>query len=214
MIRRFASHLFWGSHSPLSALSCTGLIIMASNRFAFALVCAGALIWVYGFTTLVYTAARPIMPTRGRMVILLFLSTFFCGLFTLFTSILNPLLILGTLFFLVLVPPLCLSSGFFEASESEDIIESVSRALLEAIILSSVIIAFSLIREPLGMGTLSLPGSAQGITELFSSQDTNANSFFPARIISVSSGGLLLFGYMTALYRYFKEQIGGVSGRW
>ena len=212
MNRRFASHVFWGSHSPLSALSGTGLIVMASSRFAFALVCAGALIWVYGLTALVYSASRPIMPSRGRMVILLFLSAFFCGTFALFTSLLNPLLILGTVFFLVLVPVWCLSSGFFEASESEDIIESVSRALLEAITLAGVIIAFSLIREPLGMGVLSIPGGVQGITELFGGQNTEVNSFFPVRIISVSSGGLLLLGYFTALYRYFKEQNGGVSG--
>ena len=212
MNRRFVSHVFWGSHSPLSALSGMGLIILASNRFAFALVCAGALVWVNGLTTLIYSAARPIMPSRGRMVILLFLSAFLCGLYALFTSLLNPLLILGTVFFLVLVPSWCLSSGFYEAFESEDMIESVSRALLEAITLAGIIIAFSLIREPLGMGTLSLPGSAQGITELFSFQDVNVNAIFPARIISVSSGGLLLMGYVTAVYRYFREQNSGVSG--
>ena len=212
MNHRFASHLFWGPHSPLSALSGTGLIIMASNRFAYALVCAGALIWVNGLATLVYSAARPIMPSRGKMMILLFLSAFLCGLFVLFTSLLSPLLILGTTFFLVLVPPWCLSSGFFETFESEDTIESVSRALLEGITLAGIIIAFSLIREPLGMGTLSLPGGAQGVTELFNFQDSNVNALFPARIISVSSGGLLLMGYITALYRYFREQNGGVSG--
>ena len=209
MNRRLGSHLFWGSHSPLSALSGTGLIIMASSRFAFALVCSGALLWVYGLTALIYSGARQIMPLRGRMVILLFLSSFLAGLFAILTSLLNPLLILGTSFFLFLIPPWCLGSGFFESAESVDPFEAVSRALLEAITLSGIILALALIREPLGIGTISIPGSVQGITELFGGR--YAEAFVPARILSVSAGGFLLLGYGTALYRYFREQNTGAS---
>lgn len=203
---RFQSHLFWGSHSPLSALFGAGLIIMASSRFAFALVCAAALIWVYGLTALIFSSARKIMPSRGRMVILLFLSAFICGIFMLVASLFNPLLILGTSFFLFLVPPCCLGSGYFEAAGSEETIGAVSRALFEAITLSAIILALALIREPLGMGTLSLPGGAQGMVELFNSRETD--EFVFARIFSVSSGGLLLLGYVTAMYRYFRGKFG------
>ena len=206
---RFGSHLFWGSYSPLSSLSGAGLLIMASSRFAFALVCAGALLWVYGFTALIYSGARSILPSKGRIVVLLFLSAFFSGLYALLTSFLNPLLIMACSFFLFLIPPWCLGSGFFESAESADPIETVSRALLEAFIFASIIIAFSLIREPLGMGTISIPGGAQGIAEIFGSRD--ADAFVPVRILSVSSGGLLLLGYGTALYRYFREKYSGTS---
>ena len=209
MNRRFGSHLFWGSHSPLSALSGTGLIIMASSRFAFALVCSGALLWVYGLTALIYSGARTILPAKGRMVILLFLSAFLSGLFAVLASILNPLLILGTGFFLFLIPPWCLGSGFFESAESAEPFEAVSRALLEAITLSGIILALALIREPLGIGTISIPGSVQGIVELFGGRD--ADAFVPARVLSVSAGGFLLLGYGTALYRYFREQNTGAS---
>ena len=209
MNRRFGSHLFWGSHSPLSALSGAGLIIMASSRFAFALVCSGALLWVYGLSALIYSSARPILPSKGRMVILLFLSSFLSGLFAILTSLLNPLLILGTGFFLFLIPPWCLGSGFFESAESAEPFEAVSRALLEAITLSGFILALALIREPLGIGTISIPGSVQGIVELFGGRD--ADAFVPARILSVSAGGFLLLGYGTALYRYFREQNTGAS---
>ena len=209
MNRRFGSHIFWGSHSPLSSLSGAGLIIMASNRLAFALVCSGALLWVYGLTSLVFSSAQPIMPSKGKMVILLFLSSFFCGLFVLLTGFLNPLLIMGCGFFLFLIPPWCLGSGFFESADSSGIIETASRALLEAVILSIIIIAFALIREPLGMGTISIPGGIQGISEVFGSRDTNIS--LPVRLLSVSSGGLLLLGYGTALYKYIREQSGSVQ---
>ena len=209
MNRRFESHLFWGFHSPLSAFTGAALIIMASSRFAFALISAGALFWVYGFTALVYSNAGAIMPGRGKMVILLFLSTFFDGIFMFLTGLLNPMLILATGYILILVPPCCLGSGFFEASESIDPIDVFSRALLEAGVLALIILAFALIREPLGIGTLSFPGGAQGIIELFDSSD--ADGFVPARILSASAGGLLLLGYGTALYRFLRERYSGIT---
>ena len=201
---RFESHLFWGFHSPLSALTCTALVIMASSRLAFALVSTGALVWVYGLSALIFSGARSIMPVRGKMLILLFLSSFLCGVFILLVGLLNPLLILGTGFFLILVPPCCLGSGFFEACGSEYPGEVFSRALLESVVMAGLIIALALIREPLGMGSLSFPGGVQGIVEIFASQEEGG--FLPIRLLSASAGGLLLLGYGTALFRYFRER--------
>jgi len=206
MSRRFSSPLFWGSHSPLSALTGAGLIIMASSRFSFALLCAGALIWVYALTALVFSAARDILPGRGRKIILLFLSSFFGGIFMLLIGFINPLLILGTAFFIVLIPPCCLGSGFFEASESFSASDVLYRALLEAFVLSGIILAAALIREPLGMGTISFPGGVQGIVEVFDVRQDNA--FVPIRFLAASAGGLVLLGYGTALFRYFRERSG------
>ena len=215
MINRLNSNIFWSSHSPLSTLSGTGLIILASSRLSFSILCAGALLWVFGLTSLVFSFSRQIIPTKGRMIILLFLSSFICGIFILLISIFNPLLIMGTSFFLILIPPIFIGSGFFEAVDlatsdssnsvisSSDPFEIVARALLEAGVLAGIIIALSLIREPLGMGTLSFPGSFHGIFELFSNRETG--SFATIRILSTSSGALLLLGYAIALYRYFKK---------
>ena len=208
MNRRLNSHFFWGHHSPLSSLSKAGIIILASSRFSFALLCSLALVWVYGLATLVFFGARRIMPSVGRKVILLFLSAFLCAIFMLLIGFLNPLLILGTTFFILLIPTCCLGSPFFEAAESNALLESVTRAVVEALTLGGVIIALALIREPLGMGILSFPGGIQGITELFVNQD--ADSIIPVRIFSISGGGLLLLGYSVALYRYFREQNGSV----
>jgi hypothetical protein len=110
---------------------------------------------------------------------------------------------MNTTFFLILIPPFCLSTGFFETTESTDLFDTIIRALLEAVSLAGIILAFALVREPLGLGTLSVPSAAQGIRELFSREESN--TIIPAQIISVSSGGLLLLGYGTALYRYIRE---------
>lgn len=209
MNNRFDSPLFFGSYSPLSAFTGVALIIMASTRLAFAFVCSGALVWVFGLSGLIFSAARPIMPGRGRMLILLFLSSFLCGIFMLLMGMINPLLIMGTGFFFVLIPPCCLGSGFFEAAESKYPVEVFTRGLLEAVVISYLMLALALIREPLGMGTLSFPGGVQGILEIFTSRETN--SFLSVRFLSASAGGLLLLGYGTAVFRYFRDSSGGIS---
>jgi uncharacterized membrane protein len=78
--------------------------------------------------------------------------------------------------------------------------------VVEAFTLSGIIVGLALIREPLGFGTISVPGGAEGIIELFDLK--KVWSIVPISIISVSGGGLLLFGYVIALYRYLKTQRG------
>lgn len=180
-----------------------GLIIMASSRLAFAIFCAGALLWVYCLSPLAFFAARSIMPKKGKTIILLFLLSLISSIYILFVFLLNPLLTLGTWFFLVLIPPVCIGSGIFEDFESFELDESIPRVFLEALSLALLIIAVSLIREPLGMGSLSFPGGPGGIVEFFTSDD--GEGFFPIQILSVSSGGLLLLGYIVALFHRYRE---------
>ena len=203
---RFTAHIFWGSYSPFSLLTGTALVILASSRLSFALICAGAIIWVYGLTSLVFSAAVKILPVKGKKIILLFLSAFICGIFMILIGLINPLLIFGMVFFLFLIPPCLLGSGLFDVSMGidVDIEEAVSRAVMEGLMLSAIIVAFALIREPLGMGTLSFPGGAQGIVEVFGSVEND--NYVPIRVLSASAGGLLLFGYAMALFRYFRSQ--------
>ena len=208
MNQRFKTHLFWGSHSPFALFTGTALIILASSRLVFALVSSAALIWVYGLTSLVFLNARKFMPVNGKMIILLFLSTFFCGMYLLFLGFLNPLLTLGIFPFLMLIAPCCLGTNFYEASDSIIPLDGFFRSLLEAMVLSGIILALALIREPLGMGTLSFPGGPQGIIELSFGND----AFVPVRLFSVSGGGILLFGYGVAVYRHFKERNGRMPG--
>jgi hypothetical protein len=195
------SHIFWGSQAPLSSLAGAGLIILASSRLAFAFVCAGALLWVYGFTSLVYFSSKKIMPQRGKSVVLLFLSSLVCGIYVLCLFFINPLLVMGTCFFLFLVPPCCMGSGVFKRLESLDPAEAFSRSLLESLVPGGLIIALSLIREPLGMGSISFPGGIQGILEISGDE---YEGFFPVRIFAVSGGGLLILGYGVSLFRYFR----------
>ena len=204
MNRRLRSHVFWGSYAPLSTLTGAVLLVLASTRLAFAIFCAGAILWVFGLSALAYFLARDFMPGRGKLVILIFLSSLISSVYILLNSLLNPLLVQTCWFFLVLVPPCCVGTGLYEQLEKLEPEESLPRVFLEAACLGLLIVAFSLIREPLGMGSLSLPGGSGGIFEIFSIDD--GESFFPVRILSASSGALLILGYIVAAFRYFRSR--------
>lgn len=207
MNQRLQSHVFWGAHSPLSSLTGVSLLILASSRLAYAVFCAGGLLWVYGITGFIWFSSQRILPETGKPVILLFLTSLISSLYIVLSGLLNPLLILGTWFFLVLIPPCCIGSGLFEDLAGVEPEEALPRMLIEAATLSLLLIGISLIREPLGLGSLSFPGGAGGIVEFFSAPDTDG--FFPIRILSISGGGFLLLGYITAVYRFFRSQYTG-----
>ena len=205
MNNRLQSHVFWGKYSPLSTLTGAFLLIMASSRLAFAILYAGAVIWVYVLTALVFYAGKRFLPIEGKTVVLLFLSSLFCNVYLILMNLLNPLLTISTWFFMVLIPPSCLGSGIFELPEILDTREVLFRAWQESACFALLIIAISLIREPLGMGTLSFPGGVWGIVEIFGSGE-DRGWFLPVKLLSTPAGGFLLLGLGITIFRYFRNQ--------
>jgi hypothetical protein len=184
-------HPFWEG-SPLSVFSGGALVIMASCRLAFALTTLGALIWVYVLSVLAACPVSSFFPQRGKYFTFLFLSTFTGGLYILLLWLLSPLLGMHIFFITALVPLVFSGSGILERMDTGDALEVAVRAFSEASTLGILIVAFSLIREPLGYLSLSLPGGVEGLVKIFSFDSGN---FLPVRIVSSSAGALILLGY-------------------
>jgi Na+-transporting NADH:ubiquinone oxidoreductase subunit NqrD len=200
------SHVFWGTNAPLSTLVSAGLIIMATSRLAFAITLTGALMWVYGLTALILGFAKPILPKNRREILRIFLSGFLGSLYLLLLYLGSPFLAMETTFLILLAPLSCIGSGICRRVEALEPEEAFTKALLEALVLGGILIALALIREPLGFGSLSLPGGVQGIVILASSGST---LYFPVQIIASASGGLLILGYGLSLFRHFKARHSG-----
>jgi Na+-transporting NADH:ubiquinone oxidoreductase subunit NqrD len=205
-LAKAASDLFWGPYAPISTLTAAGLMIIATGRLAFAIGALGALVWVYTSTAFVLSFAKPILPKQGLPVLHLFLMAFWGSLYILIFHCINPYLGMETTFFLLLCPLCCAGSGICRRIEGLSRRDSVLKALLEALTLGGVLIALALIREPLGFGSLTLPGGPQGLVTLFAPASSLAVNYFPARIIAGASGGLLLLGYILALFRRLKRR--------
>jgi hypothetical protein len=190
-----ASHPFWGAHSPLATLSGGGLLVLASTRFSYGLISVLALLWVYILTALALRI--PVLPRRPEIRV--FLSSFIAGLFILILFLICPILAMDSLLFLILCPLCCISSGVLDRIEKLDTAEAVFQSYTEGMILSVLILALALIREPLGYGTLSLPGGRQGILCPIRFPE---ESYLPLRIFASSAGAFFLLGYGIALFRY------------
>jgi hypothetical protein len=142
--------------------------------------------------------------------VLLFLTSLFLSIYVLLTGLLNPILIAGTWFIIIFVCPCCAGSGFFEEADNVDIGDILPQVLMEAAVLSALIIAISLIREPIGLGSLSLPGGISGIIEFFG--DEQGGDFFPVRFFSIAAGGFITLGFISAVFRYNRKIHTGTGG--
>jgi hypothetical protein len=173
---------------------------MASCRLAFALAAAGALLWVYMLSAFAASAADVIFPKKGKSVVLLFLSSFIGSLYLLLLWFLSPLLGAQIMFITLLVPLVFTGSFAHKRANPGDALEAAAKACSEALTLGLLVVAFSLIREPLGSLSLSLPGGVQGIVRIFSFEDGN---FLPVRVVSSSAGAFILLGYGMGIYYRF-----------
>jgi hypothetical protein len=200
-------HPFWGSLSPLGGLSGAGILIIASARLAWAITISGGILWVYALTTLIFSflssgICRKFFPAEGRKMIFTCLASFLGCVYLLFLWLICPFAAFEVFLPLSLVPLFYASLGLTEETSHLDIADNVSQALTQAAVLSGVLIAFSIIREPLAYCSLSLPGTHLGIVKFISFKE---GSFFPIGITAVSGGALLLLGYFTGLYQYCKN---------
>ncbi|MDR1444604.1 MAG: hypothetical protein LBI94_06970 [Treponema sp.] len=194
----YRSHPFWGIRSPLATLCGGSLLVLASVRFSFALVCGISLLWVYVLTGLALRI--PFLPAGGKGIIGPFFASFIGGVYILLLFFISPVLATDTLLFLILCPLCCISSGVLDRLENSGTRETVLRTGTEGLALSALILGLALIREPLGYGCLSLPGIRQGLINFI---EFPQDEWLPVRIIAASPGALFLLGYGLALFRRF-----------
>jgi hypothetical protein len=203
------SHLFWGLHSPLSAFTGVGLIIIASGRIASALICLGALLWTNALTLFAAGIGRKALPEKGRSVVLVFVSSFACFLFYFFVSLVSPFQAMENTLCILLCPAFLLASDLYSRIKEYDTPEMVFQAVSEAFVLGALVLALALIREPLGSGSVSLPGF--GLIRFIGGEAPASQGpslpeprvpLEPLALLKLSSGALVILGYCVALYRF------------
>jgi Na+-transporting NADH:ubiquinone oxidoreductase subunit NqrD len=185
-------------NSPLIFLNAIAIIVIASSRLSYALIAAMAIIWVYGLSVLITNLTKTFFPKIVNNILSAFLSAVLGSVFYFFVFIFNPFLAEELFLVILLVPILCFSSEICLRCEKDPLDEALYKAIYETLILSIFIIILSLIREPLGYASLSLPGGDYAVYEFFS-----LDTIFPlpVQIISSPAGALLLLGYIFIILR-------------
>ncbi len=191
----------WGKYGPLTTLTGAALIILSSSRFSFAVTTLGSLLWVYGLTIGTLKVMENLLPHAGRHGIAILLSSLYgYGYYFLF-SLFSPLMALEITFPLALVPVAFIARGFYRQMDELSLSQALGTSLYEAFILGLLLIALALFREPFGFGVLTIP-SPQGAYEFFGS---DLASHFSIRLVVSTAGGLLILGYLVALFRVIRN---------
>ncbi|MCL2196003.1 MAG: hypothetical protein FWB77_00135 [Treponema sp.] len=210
------NHSFWGSLSPLGGLFGAGILLMASARLSWAITVAVGLFWVYGLTAFTFTffisgAGKKIFPKKGRVPLYTCFAAFFGTMYLFMFWMLCSFAALEVFMVLLLVPVFCASSGIVQQMQLHahnphaDIFDNVSDSISQAASIAGLLIAFSIIREPLSYCSLSFPGTSQGMVTIMYFK---AGAYFPIGIFGASCGALLLLGYFICLYQYWKDKRG------
>jgi Na+-transporting NADH:ubiquinone oxidoreductase subunit NqrD len=206
--------LFRVFHRPLTVLSATALLVVASSRLAFAIIAALDLVAVYSLTLLIAESLKRLrffshsrqeirlFPQTNRNIIFIFLSNLVGCLFFFVYYCVMPLLALETIFITLFVPVFAYSENIGEKYGGLPPALALKSCFFESLCLGALTIVIALIREPLGYATLSLPGGSGGIIELF-----NKGKFpFAVEIVSLSSGGFLLIGFIMVVFRILERR--------
>lgn len=201
-------------------LPATALIIAASSRLSYAIIAALDLVFVFALT---FSAAvliqrihdnrlsknkLPLLPQKGKKLVLIVIANFAGCLFYFAHTLLNPLLAVETVFITLYTP---IFACFYAFGKKETGFEPLmERRILDALLAGGIIVLFSLVREPLGYATLSLPAppGKSGIVPLFNARDVFP---FPVEIISLSGGAFLLLGAAAVVYRVIRTKKGEPS---
>jgi Na+-transporting NADH:ubiquinone oxidoreductase subunit NqrD len=185
-------------NSPLNFINAIAIALIASSRLAYALIAAMAIIWIYGLSVLITNSAKRFFPKIFNNILSVFLFALLGSIFYLLVFLFNPFLAEELVLLILLVPILCFSSGICLRCEDDPLDEALYKAIYETLILGVFIIMLSLIREPLGYASLSVPGSDYAVYELFSFDPIFP---IPIHIISSAAGALLLLGYIFVVIR-------------
>jgi hypothetical protein len=207
--------LFKVFHRPLAVLSATALLVVASSRFAFAIIAAVNLMVVYALTVLIAESLKrltltretgdkiSLFPQENRKIVYVFLANFAGCIFFFVYYCVMPLLAMETVFIILFVPIFVYSENVSEKYAALSLPSAIKHCFLESLSFGALIMVIALIREPLGYATLSLPGGKEGIIELFNKEDRFP---FAIEIASLSSGAFLLIGLIMVLFRVLERR--------
>jgi Na+-transporting NADH:ubiquinone oxidoreductase subunit NqrD len=189
----------------ISAVSITAapVIIISTSRLAFALISALSIAWVYVFSVMIIHYTKKFFPKKEYgTILMLFIFSFTGSLYFFIIQLLNPMLAMETMLLIMLAPVICFTSKICLRIEDRPFSRAFLTAIFEAVNIGLFLVFLSVLREPLGYGTLSLPGGNGGIKELFHLE----GGVFPIELIACSSGALFLSGYLLIVIRLIKQK--------
>ncbi|MDR2900152.1 MAG: hypothetical protein LBV20_01340 [Treponema sp.] len=197
----------WNSRSPLMSLVGLALIICSSNRLSSAALIALLLIGIYTITLSIILLGKSIIPERYQTALIIMIVTFISSLFYLVVEMIHPVSALELYFIIFLIPVTFLSSEIVQRANRLAPADGIVLGMKESLILGGIIIAISIIREPIAYGTLSIPFSGKTVTLL----PEMIQERMTLHILASPLGGFILLAGLIALVRAVSYRQGSTS---
>lgn len=201
--RHLDIHPFWGYTSPLYSLWAVGFLVFSSSSLAYGIIAFLDILGVFLVSSVGILSFLYLFNIKERaawQILMILVPAFVQYVFLLALSFISPILYLETFFFLLIVPFLFLSSGIpvLDFSSPQRV---VGQSIIKALIVGLLGIALSCIREPFGHGSLTIPTRYGAVNFLSSEQSAS----IAIQLLASTAGFLILFGYVVALYRFFRR---------
>ncbi len=185
------------------------LLIGATGRLSSALLVAVGLLWTGAMARLLLSLTTPLMPQGKdkfpRILVVISVAYTFERL----CAVLFPVSTGENLLFLALIPLVLLSEGTFAHPPASHLVESATCGLRDSSFMAVPLLVMALIRELLGYGVLTIPGSI-GLIPLI---DLGAGGSWPLALFSRPAGGFILLALLLGAARYFRALIEGLLSR-
>ncbi|MCX7655831.1 MAG: hypothetical protein N2Z76_04840 [Treponemataceae bacterium] len=201
--RHLDMHPFWGYTSPLYTLWAVGFLVFSSSSLAYSIIAFIDILGVFLISSVAILCFRYVGKIEERTsghIFIVMVPAFVQYVFLLALSFISPVLYVETFFFLLIVPFLFLASGVpggdFSAPQ-----RVVGQSIIKALIVGMVGLVLSCIREPFGHGSLTIPTRYGAVNFLSSEQAAS----IAIQLLASTAGFLILFGYVVALYRFFRR---------
>jgi hypothetical protein len=195
----------WDKNGPLPSLSAAVLLIGATSRLSHALLICASVLVVYVMVPVALRVSVSFIPRGYKSWIRIVFASAFAAVFARVAGLAWPLLVHELSLYIGMVPLCLISSGLLDRTEHAKRLTTLRIASQEAAVLCGLALAFALIREPFGFGSLSVP-STDGIILLFS-EDRAA--LLSLRSVAATAGGFILLGYLLAVYRKISFRLYG-----
>ncbi len=199
------SSVLWSGSGPLSSLAGAVVVVGASGRLSDAIVVGGCVLFVYSLAPFLLKLAEDFVPKAYASGIRLIVAVFLASAYARTAGIAWLSLVRESAPFIGMVPLCLVASGLFDRTAEGSALGALRASAAEALVLVAFAGAFALVREPIGYGTLTLPGES-GPVPLFG---LGGAASYALRSVSATSGGFLLLGYVAAVYRRFKFRLRG-----
>ncbi len=184
------------------------IMVGCTGRLAHAILIGLSLLFSSIVSALITNFTFELRPEKGKSFIQLLIASFGSALAYVVASFITPAISAELELYYLLMPASLIASGLLgrhpqgKAASGAAVAATIVSVFREIGLVAAFVAVLALFREPLGYGTVSLPGR-DGLFIIL----TSGVEYGGLKLISSSAGGFIIFGYIFAAARGLRSRL-------